>query len=193
MGKLIDNVKVYGLGNSFRVSKFPMQVDTGKCTCEMTNTVRSLATSEKGSGHDNFLKGIVVQFDLSFTVKAWTEAERYHWFDIVSSQSSMHRIAKMDYDKCFCNYVTDNTVTEMERLLEVYNEDPTPENYLRLLYNCPTGLILTAGITTNYQQLKTIYGQRKNHRLPEWVEFCKWIETLPDSELIIGRSVGSET
>lgn len=182
----IENVKVYGLENSFRVAKFPMQTDTDKCTDDITDRIILLASAPKGSGHDNFLKGIVVQFDLSFTVKAWTEAERYHWFDIVSSQSSMHRIAKMDYTECFCEYVTENTKTEMERLRKQYNEDPTLDNYLYLLYNCPTGLILTAGMTTNYQQLKTIYAQRKTHRLPEWIEFCKWIETLPYSELITG-------
>lgn len=184
--KLVDNVKVYGLENSFRVSKFPMQVDVKKCTDEFTGRIRSLAGCEKGSGHDNFLKGIIIQFDLSFTVKAWVEAERYHWFDIISSQSSMHRISKMNYDECFCGYITNNTKAEMEHLKYIYNNDPTPENYLHLLYNCPVGLILTAGITTNYQQLKTIYSQRKNHRLPEWHEFCKWIEELPYSELICG-------
>ena len=59
--------------------------------------------------------------------------------------------------------------------------------YLEILYNNPAGFRLTAGMTTNYRQLKTIYAQRKNHRLPEWREFCKWIQTLPHSELIIGK------
>ena len=197
----IENVNVYGLENSFRVSKFPMQVDVNKCTEDITPRIKKLAAAPKGSGHDNFLKGIVVQFDLSFTIKAWTEAERYHWFDIVSSQSTMHRISKMDYSECFCEYVTDNTRREMERLRDEYNTEyekvendksyipiePLEVLYLRLLYNCPTGLILTAGMTTNYQQLKTIYSQRGNHRLPEWREFCKWIESLPYSELITGE------
>ena len=43
-----------------------------------------------------------------------------------------------------------------------------------------------ARLTTNYRSLKTIYSQRKNHRLPEWREFCEWIETLPYSEFITG-------
>ena len=43
-------------------------------------------------------------------------------------------------------------------------------------------------MTTNYRQLKTIYRQRKNHALPEWKAFCKWIETLPWSELIIANT-----
>jgi hypothetical protein len=82
---MIKNVQVYGLSNSFRVSKFPMQVDAEKCTADYTSTIGKLAKSPIGEGHDNMLLGIVVQFDLTFTVKAWTEAERYHFFDIVSS------------------------------------------------------------------------------------------------------------
>lgn len=181
---MINNVHVYGLENSFRVSKFPMQADVTKCSDTITPTIKALARSNKGEGHDNFLKGIVVQFDLSFTVKAWTEAERYHWFDIVSSQSTMHRISEMNYDECFCSYVTEETKAHMNKLKDRYLETYTKEDYLTLLYNCPTGMILTAGITTNYLQLKTIYSQRKNHRLPEWREFCRWIESLPYSELI---------
>jgi hypothetical protein len=176
---LIDNVKVYGLENSIRVSKYPMAADVAVLTDEITERVKILGSCEKGSGHDNFLNGIIVQFDLSFTIKAWTEAERYHFFDFVSSQSTMHRIAQFDI-KARCNeYVTDNTIKEVERLKQIYLEDKTAENYLRLLYNVPTGFKLTAGMTTNYRQLKTIYCQRKNHRLPEWREFCSWIESLP--------------
>lgn len=181
---LVNNVKIYGLENSFRVSKFPMQVDASKCNEDYTERIEILGTSNRGSGHDNFLKGIIVQFDLSFTIKAWTEAERYHWFDIVSSQSTMHKIASMDFDHCFCKYVTENIKAEMKRLQDIYNETNSQEDYLALLYNAPTGTILTAGMTTNYQQLKTIYDQRKNHRIPEWRELCKWMETLPYSEFI---------
>ena len=71
---------------------------------------------------------------------------------------------------------------------KIYLNDKTPENYLTLLYNIPVGFQLTAGMTTNYRQLKTIYKQRRTHRLPEWREFCKWIESLPQSELIIGNT-----
>ena len=73
-----------------------------------------------------------------------------------------------------------------QEYVDKYNADPTPENYLNMIYNIPIGLKLTAGMTTNYQQLKTIYAQRKNHRLPEWRAFCRWIETLPNSEFITG-------
>ena len=48
-----------------------------------------------------------------------------------------------------------------------------------MLYNIPSGFELTAAMTTNYRQLKTIYQQRRNHALPDWQMFCDWIETLP--------------
>lgn len=184
---VVSNVEVYGLERSIRESKYPMSVNTALCTEELTERQIKLANAPKGSGHDNFLCGILVRFDLTFTIKAWTEAERYHWFEIVSSQSTMHRLSKIDFNECLCEYVTENTRNELERLKEAYNASQTDENYLRLLYNCPVGLKLTAGMSTNYQQLKTIYSQRQNHRLPEWKKFCRWIETLPCSEFITGN------
>ena len=176
---LISNVKVYGVEESIAASKYPMSVDVESCTTEITPTVKSLGKCKTGTGHDNFLNGCIVQFDLSFTIKAWTEAERYHFFDFVSSQSTMHRIAQMDVRKQCNEYVTENTIREVERLKEQYLANPTAENYLTLLYNVPVGFRLTARMTTNYRQLKTIYQQRKTHRLPEWREFCRWCETLP--------------
>ena len=87
----ITNVQVYGLEDSVRASKYPMATDVARCTADVTATANKLAACDSQSGEDNFLSGIVVQFDLTFTVKAWTEAERYHFFQIVSSQSTMHR------------------------------------------------------------------------------------------------------
>lgn len=175
----VSNWAVYGLSESIKASKYPMAVDTEKCSTEPTGTTKKLFSCAPGTGHDQALTGIVVQFDLTFSNKAWVEAERYHFLDFVSSQSTMHRIAKFDIEKQVNEYVTKNTVSEVRRLAEVYNSNPSAENYLRLLYNIPAGFQLTARMTTNYRQLKTIYFQRKNHRLPEWRAFCEWIEELP--------------
>ena len=60
------------------------------------------------------------------------------------------------------------------------------EKYLEILYSNPAGFEITARMTTNYRCLKNIYNQRKDHRLPEWREFCEWIKTLPYAhELIV--------
>ena len=183
---MIRNDMVYGLFDSVRASKYPMAVDTEDCGTEITDRVKKLAACATGTGHDQFLTGIVVQFDLTFSIKAWVEAERYHFLDFVSSQSTMHRITRLDPAKQ-CNEFVDKHIIDILRgYIDAYNQAPTPENYLRVLYNVPTGFRLTARMTTNFRQLKTIYQQRKNHRLPEWREFCKWIETLPHSEMITG-------
>lgn len=138
-----------------------------------------LGNTKTGEGHDNFLNGIIVQFDLTFSNKAWVDAQRYHFLDFVSSMSTMHRIAKLSMEVCCNDYVDDRIKAIVTEYQEKYNADPTPENYLLLLYNVPSGIEITARMTTNYRQLKTIWRQRYNHRLPDWREFCKEIEELP--------------
>ena len=183
----IKNVQIYGLEESIRASKFPMAVDTDKCTSEITERTISLGSAATGTGHDNFLKGIIVQFDWTFTPKCSVEVERYHFIDFVSSQSTMHRITKFDLDKAYIEYVDKVMINRMKGLVERYNamtkeqqnSDEGKELYLKILYSNPCGMFLTARMTTNYQQLKTIYQQRRYHRLPEWQWFCDWCETLP--------------
>ena len=184
----VSNWSVFGLSESIKASKYPMAVDTYHCDSTATNTVKKLGSCAPGTGHDQFLTGIVVQFDLTFSNKAWVEAERYHFLDFVSSQSTMHRIARFNIEEQCNEYVSGFIIEELERLIKVYNDNQTAENYLRVLYNIPSGFQLTARMTTNYRQLKTIYIQRKNHRLPEWRRFCAWIEALPMfKELILGE------
>lgn len=198
----VENVQVYGLEESIRRAKFPMSVDVNSLNHDVTQGIITLGKSSVGSGHDNFLNGIVVQFDLTFSNKAWVEAERYHFFDFVSSQSTMHRITQFKL-KDQCNKYVDSRIIdivqekidEYNRLKELDKESHSDsrtelltELYLEILYNIPSGFELTAGMTTNYRQLKTIDHQRKTHRLPEWREFCAWIETLPKfKEICLGE------
>jgi hypothetical protein len=189
---LVDNVKIYGLENAIRVAKFPMAADTSVLNCEKNKVTDKLASCAPSTAHNNFLNGIIVQFDLTFTNKAWIEAERYHWFEIQSSQSTMHRITKFNLDESYVKYVDKRSINIIKELVEEYNSldnktsEEAKELYLRIIYSNPIGMLLTAGMTTNYLQLKTIYAQRKNHRLPEWRDFCKWIKTLPESNWITG-------
>lgn len=193
---VISNLNIFGLADSMWASGYPMSTEIGDIDepsqeliyyCLYENDKDSsdkqiqnaaaraerLGRSPLGSGHDNYLNGCVAQFDLTFTVKAWTEAERYHFFDFVSSQSTMHRLQKMDVSESCIEYVDGRVTDVVEELVRKYNENPTLENRLKMLYSCPTGLKLTARMTTNYRQLKTIYHQRKNHTLPEWRRFCQ--------------------
>ena len=184
---VITNLHIYGFDNAVIGSKFPMITDVSKATSEVTQRTYSLAQSPVGAAHDQMLTGIIAQFDLTFTVKAWTEAERYHFFDFISSQSTMHRISKFDLTNQYSEYVDKRMIDIINELKDKYNETQNKEDYLRLLYSNPCGFKLTAAMTTNFRQLKTIYYQRKNHRLPEWVTFCKQLEEIPEfRSLVLG-------
>lgn len=187
----VSNVNVYGLEESIKASKYPMAIDATKCTSEITNTTKKLFSCDKGTGHDQALTGIIVQFDLTCSNKMWVEAERYSFLDFVSSQSTMHRITKFDLNTCYNEYVDDRIINIMKDKVQEYNrlsenknisQDELKRKYLEILYSNPAGFELTARMTTNYRQLKTIYSQRKDHRLPEWRKFCDWILTLPHFE-----------
>ena len=176
----ISNYNVYNLKQAIKASKYPMAVDVDTVDPKITNTVITLGHAQRGSAHDNFLHGVLVSFDLTCSNKMWVEFERYHFAEITSGQSTMHRIDKLlDEDSPFNAYVTEGTKYIVEGLLADYKLDPTPEKYLTLLYNIPSGIELTDHIVTNYGQLKTMWHQRHNHRLPEWRFFCDWILTLP--------------
>lgn len=189
----LKDIKIYDLEESIRASKYPMSVDIDSLDAEITKTVKKLGNSKKGEGHDQFLTGIRVAFDLTCTNKMWVELERYRFIEFVSSQSTMHRITQFDI-KDQCNkYVWLNTIANLEKMVDYYNKledkksEEAKEIYLQILYNAPSGFELTARLTTNYRALKTVYSQRKNHRLPEWREFTKCIESLPHfKELCLG-------
>ena len=116
----IRNVNVYGIDESIRGAKFPMSVDVDKLTTELTPGIKALAQSTAGEGHDNWLNGVVVQFDLKASNKFWVEMERYHHIDFISSQSTMHRIAKFDLDKAYNEYVDPRMVEIMKQKLEEF-------------------------------------------------------------------------
>ena len=185
---IISNVNVYGLEESVKASKYPFAVNTEDCSTEIVDRTKILGSCQGGQGHDTFLHGIVVQFDLTFTNKAWVEGERYHFLEFVSSQSTMHRIGKFNPAIQCIEYTDPIIVARFKELVDIYNGNPTDENFLHLIYSIPSGFKLTARMTTNYAQLKTIYFQRRYHRLPEWKIVCKWIESLPHfGELCLGR------
>ena len=188
---IISNVKVYDLEESLIASGYPMRTKELIHNVDEKDIKRGenlvLATKNGNGAHNQFMTGIRVNFDLTFTNKAWVEAERYRFLEFVSSQSTMHRITKFDLDEQYIKYVDPRIISIMKEKVSQYNElmalNPNlkslKERYLEILYSNPAGFKITARMTTNYRCLRNIYIQRKDHRLPEWKVFCQWIETLP--------------
>jgi hypothetical protein len=182
----ITNVKVYDLRESVIACRNAFRTEQVEYTDEefeqsLPRAIQ-LANTPSGSGHSNFLKGIRVSFDIKYPNYFSPELQRYNFFDIVSSSSKMHKLKNMDMDACFNEYVTEQSKQQMKELLAQYNKDKSYESFMRLLSNCPQGIELFMRCSTNYLQLRTIYKQRKTHRLIEdWQEgFCQdFIEKLP--------------
>lgn len=192
----ILDVKVYDLFESVIASGNAMRLEPVEYTQEefqkgLKRMARLVKTSQSGNihCHDNALTGIRVSIDLKYPQYWSMEFQRYHFADIVTSSSKMHRLCKMDLSRS-CNQYVDSRVLEvMREKVEKYNQEQTYENFMNVISNCPMGLELFMRVSTNYKQLQTIYFQRKNHKLQEdWGVFCKMIEDLPYfKELILGE------
>ena len=202
----VDNVRIYGLNESVIASGYPMQIKTNDMNKVVIGDkdlkrVKHLGNATPGSGHDCFLKGITVQFDLQVPEYIWRQLDRYHFIDYVSSQSKMHRILKMDLNKACNKYVTETSINLLNYLIEEYNKINNDTDFkvkLRngevvtnkedvfnmIIANTPSGIMLTARMTTNYLQLKSIVNQRSNHKMQEWRLLCDYFKTLPMFDMV---------
>ena len=199
------NTRVYGLEESIIASGYPMQSTPVGNMLEQQLGEKDykrgihLGKAIPGSGHDCYLKGVIVQFDVKAGEYWYRQFDRYHFRDYVSSQSKMHRLLKFDVNEICNAFVSKELIERLNATIDLYNnfnEEEAEGMFIRLrngkmmpynrenlwkviIANVPAGLSLTARITTNYLQLKSIYNQRHNHKLQEWHSFCAWIENLP--------------
>ena len=140
-----------------------------------------LGSALSGSGHDCANKGIIVNVNIKADQSFWLQFERYHYQDTISSTSTMHCITKFDIDYNLFSKYTDKRVLDiLKEKIEQYNENPTSDNFHEIIHNCPEGIQLTRRVTTNYLQLKTMFNQRKNHKMYAWSkDFIALLEQLP--------------
>ena len=192
----VSNTYVYGLERAVKASGNPMRVkiDTSEANEKDFLRASKLGSTNSGEGHDNFLKGITVQLDVAAPLYWWKEAQRYHWFDFISSQSTMHCLLKFDVSSQCVDDTDPKILERMKELVEEYNQiqdddehkDEKKAKWRVLVASLPCGFCLCATMTTNYQQLKTMYRQRCNHKLKEWHVFCDWILSLPHFKELTG-------
>lgn len=183
----IGKTEVYGVEFAIKASGNPLRTEFNREEVSEKDISRAikLGNTNNGEGHDNYLKGCVVEFDITAPLYWWKQAQRYHWFDYVSSQSTMHCLLKFDLEKQCVKETNPEIIKILNKIKDEYNlipEENKEEKKAKrreLVASTPCGFCLGATMVTNYQELKTMYKQRKNHKLKEWHEFCSWCETLP--------------
>lgn len=145
---------------------------------------KALGLVKPGSGHNSMFKGVTFNMVIDFPLYWLKEYQRYHFTDIISSQSTMHKILEFNLDDMFTDEVDPRAIEIIKDLKEQYNleqdKDKKKTIWRRLINTLPDGFHMSMGITMNYLQAISIVGQRKNHKLSEWSDdFVPFLLDLP--------------
>ena len=152
-----------------------------------------------GTDHRKFMRMIMVYADITAMQPWWSEFDTYKVGTVRNSCSKMHKIHVKEFteddfehkgiDECgdFTKNVFKVVVEQCEVLRQKFNATQEKRYWRALIELLPEGYRMRATVMLNYEVLANIYKSRKNHKLDEWRDLCKWIESLPYSELITGE------
>lgn len=135
---------------------------------------KALGQVKPGSGHNSMYKGVTFNMVIKFPLYWLKEYQRYHFTDIISSQSTMHKILEFDLNKMFSDEVDPRCIAVIEELRDEYNnetdKDKKKQIWRKIINSCPDGLHMCMGVTMSYLQAISMIQQRENHKLPDWSE-----------------------
>ena len=157
-----------------------------------------------GTDHRKFMRMIPVYVRITAPLYWWKEADTYKIGTVANSCSTMHKIQEKEFtlddfshEHIVCQTTLDYIIQELNcwrsRYIQ-YDEDETvginlsmskKDIWWQMIQLLPSSYNQTRNVMLNYEVLANMYHSRKNHKLDEWREFCKWIEDLPYSYLII--------
>ena len=149
-----------------------------------------------GSDHRKFMRQILVSVDITAPIYWWKEYDTYKVGTVANSTSTMHKIHAKPFELADFSHdhltdrglkVLEGVIEELEQIRLRFAEEKQKEDWYDLIQLLPSGYNQMRTCTLNYETLVNIYFARKNHKLEEWHEFCRWIEELPyGRELIAG-------
>ena len=167
-----------------------------------------------GTDHRKFMRMIVVYLDITAPLYWWKEFDTYKVGTVANSCSTMHKIADKEFtiEDFSCELLTKGSIAVLEDTINALNEarvwylscdymsEKDRENFdpgitckkdlwWQMIQLLPSSYNQRRTVMLNYEVLANIYKSRKNHKLDEWIDFCKWIEGLPYPELITGASL----
>ena len=180
-----------------------------KCGFNLGNNDYSLMTklAKAGTDHRKFMRMIVVYATITAPLYWWKEFDAYKVGPVANSCSTMHKIHEKEftledfstehlldepfpvtdeYVETYLDCMTD-VIKALNCARRMFLETKDKKYWWQLIQLLPSSYNQRRTIMLNYEVLANIYKSRKAHKLDEWRELCKWIETLPYSELITGK------
>ena len=148
-----------------------------------------------GSPDRKFMRMIHVQTDVTAPLYWWKEYDIYKVGTVANSCSTMHTIHKKEFtiDDFSNEHLMEGGVECIKHLCndlnlcrKYYLETKHKDWWWQMIQLLPSSFNQMRTIDLDYETLYSIYHQRRNHKLDEWVEFCKWIETLPYMKEFLG-------
>lgn len=153
--------------------------------------------SNAGTEHRKYMRMMPVYVRITAPLYWWKEFDTYKVGTVANSCSTMHKIAEKEFtlEDFSCEHLSTVSLNYLGSIIEhlnfvrdVYNEDKSNKGaWWQMIQLLPSSYNQTRNVMLNYEVLANIYRQRHGHKLDEWREVCKWIESLPYSELITGN------
>lgn len=149
-----------------------------------------------GTDHGKFLRMIGVSLDIVAPLYWWKEFDTYKVGTVANSCSTMHKIAakRFEIDDFSHEHLLVDSLETLNVIVEQLNfariaflETKDKRYWWEMIQLLPSSYNQRRTVTLNYAVLKNMYHARKAHKLDEWRDFCKWVESLPHSELITGN------
>lgn len=159
--------------------------------------------AKAGTDHRKFMRMLPVYVRITAPLYWWKEFDTYKVGMVANSCSTMHKIAEREFtlDDFSCEHLMGGYLEQMRRIIDDLNNARkyftvgdqffSPGNkrdWWQMIQLLPSSYNQTRNVMMNYEVLANIYKSRKDHKLDEWRNFCKWIEELPYSELIAGKT-----
>lgn len=179
-------------------SSFCMECECNKIGYRLGENDISLMQrlSNAGTEHRKYMRMMPVYVRITAPLYWWKEADTYKVGTVANSCSTMHKIAEKkftlgDFSTEHFRWISERCLKDTIDVLNGYRNDyirtKDKDYWWQMIQLLPSSYNQTRNVMLNYEVLANIYRQRKNHKLDEWREVCKWIENLPYSELITGE------
>lgn len=159
--------------------------------------------AKAGTDHRKFMRMLPVYVRITAPLYWWKEFDTYKVGTVANSCSTMHKIAEKEFtlDDFSCEHLMGGYLEQMRRIIDDLNNvrkyftvggqffsPGNKRDWWQMIQLLPSSYNQTRNVMMNYEVLANIYKSRKDHKLDEWRNFCKWIEELPYSELIAGKT-----